>query len=155
MRRYDNERWRITNFGRGQIHSLRSIFFRGGAASSSSFSSYDTHAGWMTFAENGGFLMALLFAHFISSRVHRRVTRAHRLADSLPCTCILKNNREFDLCLYIQKFKLWNLLGQICGKADPNQAKNTNKLLNICMFHLLSGCVGNITRVPLYHLILI
>jgi len=86
--------------------SLTSIFSRDDAASSSSFSSYDVHAGWMTFAENGGFLMALLVAHFISSRVHRRVTRAHRLADSLPWTRILKNS-EFDLCLYITK--IWIL----------------------------------------------
>lgn len=63
----------------------------------------------MTFAENGGLLMALLFAHFISSRVHRRVTRAHRLADSLPCTRILKNNREFGLFLYTENldFGAW------------------------------------------------
>lgn len=75
--------------------------------SSSFFSSYG--AGWMTSAENSGFLMALLFAHFISSRVHQRVTRAHRLADSLPCTRILKNN---SACLYIlRKSGLWNLTG--------------------------------------------
>jgi len=66
----------------------------------------------MTFAENGGFLMVLFFAYFISSRVHRRVTRAHRLADSLPCTRILKNNTEFGLSLYtLRKSGLWNLIG--------------------------------------------
>jgi len=74
----------------------------------------------MTFAENGGFLMALLFVHFISSRVHRRVTR---LAVSLPCTSILKNNREFLACFYIlRKSELWNLTSE-ARYVDPGQAK--------------------------------
>lgn len=86
----------------------------------------------MTFAENGGFLMALLFAHFISSRVHRRVTRAHRLAGSLPCTGILKNNREFGLSLLcIRTAKIWtsefDRRSQICGRLDPDQAKDANE----------------------------
>lgn len=38
--------------------------------------------------------MALLLAHFISSRVHRRVHGTHLLAGSLPCTRILKKKRR-------------------------------------------------------------
>lgn len=102
-------------------------------------SSYDAHAGWMTFAENGGFLMALLFAHFISSRVHRRVTRAHRLAVSLPCTRILKNNHEFSAFMYCENLDFGTWLVKLVAWIRIKRRTQMNKLLEYVPSRYIKG----------------
>lgn len=138
-------RGKLTHFARSSsatallLPLFLSFFFLLFFPSSSSFSSsYGAHAGWMTFAENGGFLMALLFTHFISSRVHRRVTRAHRLANSLSCTRILKNNSLVFIYCENQDFGIWPVEPGIREARSGSSKKQTrmNKLLNLSPFDI-------------------